>query len=131
MMLLGMALEKWAPSLGTTGPQLLIWGFFVSTVVLFHGTVTINSLSHIWGNRRYNTKDDSRNNWFLSIITLGEGWHNNHHHFPGAARQGFFWWEYDLTFYGLKVMSWLGLIWDLKPVPDAFKYAHLKIKPNK
>ena len=126
MMLLGMALERWAPSLGTTGPQLLIWGFFVSTVVLFHGTVTINSLSHIWGNRRYNTKDDSRNNWFLSIITLGEGWHNNHHHFPGAARQGFFWWEYDITFYGLKVMSWLGLIWDLKPVPDAFKYAHLK-----
>jgi len=131
MMLLGMALEKWAPSLGTTGPQMLIWGFFVSTVVLFHGTVTINSLSHIWGNRRYNTKDDSRNNWFLSIITLGEGWHNNHHHFPGAARQGFFWWEYDITFYGLKVMSWLGLIWDLKPVPESFKYAHLKIKPNK
>jgi stearoyl-CoA desaturase (Delta-9 desaturase) len=124
MLLLGMGLEKYAPALGTNGWQMLVWGFFVSTVVLFHGTVTINSLSHMWGSRRYNTKDDSRNNWFLAVITLGEGWHNNHHHYPGAARQGFFWWEYDPTYYGLKVMSWLGLIWDLKPVPEPFKSAH-------
>jgi stearoyl-CoA desaturase (Delta-9 desaturase) len=126
MLYLGKALEKYAPGLGTNGPQMLIWGFFVSTVVLFHGTVTINSLSHVWGSRRYKTKDDSRNNWFLAIITLGEGWHNNHHHYPGSARQGFFWWEYDLTYYGLKAMSWFGLIWDLKPVPENFKNAHLK-----
>jgi stearoyl-CoA desaturase (delta-9 desaturase) len=106
---------------GTSGMQMLIWGFFVSTVVLFHGTVTINSLSHVWGTRRYQTKDDSRNNWFLAIITLGEGWHNNHHHFPGSARQGFYWWEYDMTYYGLKVMSWCGLVWDLKPVPEFLK----------
>ncbi len=126
----GMALEKWAPGLGTNGMQMLVWGFFVSTVVLFHGTVTINSLSHVWGSRRYKTKDDSRNNWFLAIITLGEGWHNNHHHFPGAARQGFFWWEYDVTYYLLQAMSKLGLIWDLKPVPVEFKNAHLKYHAN-
>ena len=125
MLGLGIFLEKFAPSLGTNGPQMLIWGFFVSTVALFHGTVTINSLSHVWGTRRYKTNDDSRNNWFLAIITLGEGWHNNHHHFPGSARQGFFWWEYDLTFYGLKVLSWFGLIWDLKTVPESFKNAHI------
>jgi stearoyl-CoA desaturase (Delta-9 desaturase) len=114
---LGAALERWAPGLGTTGPQLLIWGFFVSTVVLFHATVTINSLSHVFGKRRYETRDSSRNNWLLALLTFGEGWHNNHHHFPGSARQGFRWWEIDLTYYTLKLMSWLGLVWDLKPVP--------------
>jgi len=86
-------------------------------VVLFHGTCTINSLSHVWGRRRYETKDTSRNNWFLAIITLGEGWHNNHHHYPASARNGFYWWEIDVTFYMLKTLSWLGLIWDLNPVP--------------
>ncbi len=132
MMALGIVLQKYAPSLGTSGPQMLIWGFFVSTVVLLHGTVTINSLSHVWGSRRYKTSDDSRNNWFLAIITLGEGWHNNHHHFPGSVRQGFFWWEYDLTYYGLKVLSWMGLIWDLKTVPESFKSSNLIVqKPNK
>ena len=91
-----------APGLGTSGPQLLVWGFFVSTVVLFHATVTINSLAHRFGRRRYATRDDSRNNWLLALITFGEGWHNNHHHFPGAARQGFHWWEFDLTWYVLR-----------------------------
>ena len=98
----GMALERWAPGLGTNGPQLLVWGFFVSTVVLFHATVTINSLAHRWGRRRYATRDDSRNNPWLALLTFGEGWHNNHHFFPGSARQGFFWWEFDLTWYGLR-----------------------------
>ena len=114
---LGGWLETHYPQLGTSAMQMLIWGYFVSTVVLFHGTVTINSLSHVWGSRRYKTKDDSRNNWFLAIITLGEGWHNNHHHFPGSTRQGFFWWEYDFTYYTLKAMSWVGLVWDIKGVP--------------
>jgi len=123
-------LGRWlGPEYGTSGAQMLIWGFFVSTVVLFHGTVTINSLSHVWGRRRYETKDDSRNNWLLSIITLGEGWHNNHHHFPGAARQGFFWWEYDVTYYVLRVMSWFGLVWDLKPVPPFLIGRNLRKKP--
>jgi stearoyl-CoA desaturase (delta-9 desaturase) len=114
---LGFALESLAPGLGTNGWQLLVWGFFVSTVVLFHGTCTINSLSHLFGSRRFATAESSRNNPLLALITFGEGWHNNHHHFPGAVRQGFYWWEYDLTYYGLKIMSWLGIIWGLNKVP--------------
>ena len=99
------------------GAQLLIWGFFISTVALYHGTFTVNSLAHVFGRRRYATRDDSRNNWFLAIITLGEGWHNNHHHFPGSVRQGFYWWEFDFTYYALRALAALGLIWELKTVP--------------
>ena len=114
---LGEALARWAPGLGTDGLQLLVWGFFVSTVLLFHATVTINSLAHRIGSRRYATRDDSRNNWWLALLTFGEGWHNNHHFFPGSARQGFRWWEIDLTWYGLRGLQALGLVRDLKPVP--------------
>ncbi len=99
------------------GWPFLIWGFFVSTVVLFHGTCLINSLAHQMGSRRYDTDDDSRNSFVLALITLGEGWHNNHHRFPGSARQGFFWWEVDITYYGLKFLQALGIIRDLRPVP--------------
>ena len=123
LFLLGGWLEAHRPEYGTSAAQLLIWGFFVSTVVLFHATVTINSFAHRFGSRRYKTRDDSRNNWLLALITFGEGWHNNHHHFPGSARNGFFWWEYDLTFYLLKLMSWCRLVWDLKPVPPQLKHA--------
>lgn len=126
LFVLGSVLESAAPSLETSGPQLLIWGFFVSTVVLFHVTVTINSFAHRFGRRRFATRDDSRNNWFLALLTFGEGWHNNHHHFPGSARQGFRWWEYDMTFYTLKLMSWLNLVWDLKPVPEAFRHPRVE-----
>jgi stearoyl-CoA desaturase (Delta-9 desaturase) len=118
---LGYLLKYYFPELNTSGPQLLIWGFFISTVVLFHITVTINSLAHVWGTRRFNTKDDSRNNALLALLTFGEGWHNNHHHFPGAARQGFRWWEYDFTYYVLRLMSLFRLVWDLKPVPANLK----------
>ena len=116
---LGAGLAVWAPGLGTSGMQMLVWGFVVSTVVLLHGTCTINSLAHVFGRRRYATPDDSRNSLLLSLVTLGEGWHNNHHHYPGSTRQGFFWWEIDLTYYGLLLLSWLGLISDLRPVPEA------------
>ena len=115
---LGVLLQTYAPGLGTSGSQMLIWGFFVSTVLLGHSTFTINSLSHLFGKRRYVTGDDSRNNWFLALLTFGEGWHNNHHHYPTATRQGFYWWEIDITYYGLFFLSKLGLIWDLKRVPD-------------
>ncbi|MFZ4701476.1 MAG: acyl-CoA desaturase, partial [Candidatus Methylumidiphilus sp.] len=118
---LGYTLEHLAPSLGTNGSQLLVWGFVISTVVLFHATFTINSLCHVWGNRRYNTRDDSRNNLWLALLTFGEGWHNNHHHYPRSARQGFFWWEIDLTYYLLKLLSWLGIIWELKPIPEGIR----------
>lgn len=99
------------------GLQLLIWGFFVSTVVLFHGTCTINSLAHRLGSRRYDTPDDSRNSLLLALVTLGEGWHNNHHRYPGAVRQGFRWWELDLTYYGLRLLALVRVIRDLRPVP--------------
>jgi stearoyl-CoA desaturase (delta-9 desaturase) len=95
----------------------LVWGLCISTVALWHGTFTINSLSHLWGWQRYKTTDTSRNNPILAIITLGEGWHNNHHRFQSSARNGFFWWEIDITYYILKLLSWVGLIWDLRPVP--------------
>ena len=124
---LGVLLQTYAPSLGTSGPQMLVWGFFISSVLLAHATFTINSLAHLFGKRRFETTDDSRNNWFLALITLGEGWHNNHHHYPTAARQGFYWWEIDFTFYGLVVLSKLGLIWDLKRVPDRI-LAHGRIE---
>lgn len=113
----GAWLDATWPGLGTSGAQMLVWGFFVSTVVLFHATVTINSLAHRFGTRRFPTRDDSRNNLWLALLTFGEGWHNNHHFFPGSARQGFRWWEVDLTWYGLRLMALLGLVRDLKPVP--------------
>jgi stearoyl-CoA desaturase (delta-9 desaturase) len=122
----GAWLDSHFPALDTSGPQMLVWGFFVSTVVLFHITVTINSLAHRWGSRRFATKDDSRNNWLLALLTFGEGWHNNHHHFPGSARQGFKWWEYDLTYYVLKAMSWVGLVWDLKAMPASMRETRLQ-----
>jgi stearoyl-CoA desaturase (delta-9 desaturase) len=100
--------------LGMSG---LFVGFFLSTVLLWHGTFTINSLSHVIGTRRYQTSDDSRNHWLLALITLGEGWHNNHHHYMLSTRQGFFWWEIDITYYTLKVMSWFGLVWKLREPP--------------
>ncbi|MDR3388093.1 MAG: acyl-CoA desaturase [Rudaea sp.] len=117
----GRWLQDAHPALGTSGAQMLIWGFFISTVVLFHASVTINSLAHRFGSRRYDTADGSRNNWLLALITFGEGWHNNHHHFPGAARQGFCWWELDMTYYLLRAMSACGLVWDLKPVPAGLR----------
>ena len=114
---LGALLHHVAPGLGTSGGQMMIWGFFVSTVVLFHATVTINSLAHAFGSRCYETNDDSRNNVWLALLTFGEGWHNNHHFFPGSSRQGFRWYQVDMTWYGLKLMSALGLVSGLKPVP--------------
>src|SRR5262249_36846914 len=117
LFLLGRWVGAAFPQTGTSGAQLLTWGFFVSTVALFHATVTINSLAHRFGSRRFATADDSRNNWLLALLTFGEGWHNNHHHFPGSARQGFYWREIDLTYYVLKTLAAVGLIWDLKTVP--------------
>ncbi|MDQ9820928.1 acyl-CoA desaturase [Acinetobacter bereziniae] len=115
------ALGEWLavvyPSLATSGLQLLVWGFVVSTVLLIHATLCINSLAHLYGSRDFETEDQSRNNLFLSIITLGEGWHNNHHYYAGSARQGFYWWQIDITYYLLKMMSWTGLVWGLKPIP--------------
>lgn len=115
---IGTAAAHLAPGLGTSGAQLFVWGFFVSTVFLLHGTLFINSLAHMLGRRRFETTDDSRNSSLLALITLGEGWHNNHHRYAHSARQGFYWYEIDVTFYLLRAMAAIGLIWDLKKVPD-------------
>lgn len=114
---LGELLAAFAPTLGTNGPQLLVFGVCISTVLLYHMTFSINSIAHRFGSRRFDTSDESRNNPLLALFTLGEGWHNNHHRYPGAARQGFRWWELDISWYLLRLMRALGLVWNLKPVP--------------
>jgi stearoyl-CoA desaturase (delta-9 desaturase) len=121
----GVLLDVLWPQLGVTGGQIFVWGFFVSTVVLLHATLCVNSLAHTVGGRRFETSDDSRNSLFLALVTLGEGWHNNHHRYMNAARQGFYWWEVDVSYYLLKALSWTGLIWDLKPVPASI-YAEVR-----
>ena len=95
----------------------VVWGFVISTVILYHTTFAINSLAHMFGRRRYETGESSKNSLWLAVITLGEGWHNNHHHYPLSARQGFFWWEFDPTYYTLIALSWFGLVWDIKAPP--------------
>jgi stearoyl-CoA desaturase (Delta-9 desaturase) len=97
----------------------LVVGFFWSTVAVYHATFCINSLAHVHGSMRYVTGDDSRNNWLLAFFTMGEGWHNNHHAYQASVRQGFRWWEIDPTFYIIKALSWLGVVWDLKSPPEA------------
>jgi len=99
------------------GWQVFVWGFFVSTVLVYHSTFMINSLAHVLGSRRYETKDDSRNNLPMAIFTMGEGWHNNHHFAPASSRLGFYWWEIDLAYYVLRALGALGVVWDLKQPP--------------
>jgi len=118
------------PESGTSGWQMLVWGFFISTFLLFHGTFTINSLGHVWGSRRFKTKDQSRNNAFLALVTLGEGWHNNHHRFAVSAKQGFYWWELDISYLLLKVLSWVGVVRDLNPVPERILNEGRESSPN-
>jgi len=96
----------------------LFIGFFLSTCLSWHGTFVINSLAHVVGTRRYATEDDSRNNFWLALVTFGEGWHNNHHHYQGSVRQGFYWWEIDITYYVLKALSLVGIVWDLRQPPE-------------
>jgi len=103
----------------------VVWGHFVPLVVTWHVTFTINSLAHVWGNRRYATKDDSRNNLVLALLTFGEGWHNNHHHYQRSARQGFYWWEIDLTYYVLKLLELVRIVRDVDGVPHHIREQRL------
>jgi len=113
------------------GWSTVVVGFLTSTVILYHGTFTINSLMHKIGKRRYRTKDHSRNNFILALITMGEGWHNNHHYYQGACRQGFFWWEIDPSFYVLKLLSFVGIVSDIRGVPDEVKFSDKRIDGKK
>lgn len=115
---LGTILNALFPDLGTSGWQMLVWAYVISTIMVFHGTFVINSLAHVVGKRRFKTRDDSRNSFVLALITFGEGWHNNHHKFPGSARQGLRWWEIDLSYYGLVILEKFGIIWDMNKGPD-------------
>jgi stearoyl-CoA desaturase (delta-9 desaturase) len=96
----------------------LVFGFFCSTVLLWHSTFLVNSASHVFGRRRYDTDDTSRNSLLIALVTGGEGWHNNHHHYQASARQGFFWWEIDFTWYFLKALRSIGIVRDLKVPPQ-------------
>jgi stearoyl-CoA desaturase (Delta-9 desaturase) len=107
------------PALGTDGWQFLVWGYVVSTVLLTHATLLVNSLAHVWGHRRFETRDESRNNALIALLTLGEGWHNNHHRYAASARQGFYWWQIDPSYWLLRALAAAGLIHDLRPVPAA------------
>jgi stearoyl-CoA desaturase (Delta-9 desaturase) len=118
MLALGRLLQLTAPGMNTSATQTLVWGFFISTVLVYHGTFVVNSLAHVFGWRRFPTKDGSRNNLLIALITFGEGWHNNHHFAPSSEQQGFYWWEIDFSHYILKTLSWLGLVWDLKAAPS-------------
>lgn len=100
------------------GWHYVVWGFFVSTFLLANLTYSINSLCHVWGRQRFHSEDTSRNNFILALLLLGEGWHNNHHKYQASARNGFYWWEIDITYYFIRLLSFVGLAWDLKTAPD-------------
>lgn len=118
LFILGTVLNLYFPSLGTSGLQLVMWGFFVSTVLVYHVTFLVNSATHMIGKKRFVTNDESRNSWWVALLTFGEGWHNNHHRWPLSARQGMYWWEFDLSYCVLRGLAGLGLVWDLKVYPQ-------------
>jgi stearoyl-CoA desaturase (delta-9 desaturase) len=121
-----LALAVWLAA-GWSG---LVVGFLISTVIGYHATFTINSLAHVMGRQRYVTGDDSRNSLLLALLTLGEGWHNNHHFFQGSVRQGFRWWEIDPTYYVLRGLAALGIVWDLQQPPRHVVSGERRLSPR-
>ncbi len=115
----GAGLNTYYPALGTSGMQMVMWGFFLSTILVYHVTFCVNSVTHIIGNKRFDNDDESRNSFWIALLTFGEGWHNNHHRWPLSARQGMYWWEFDLSYLLLRGLEKLGLVWDLKVYPKA------------
>lgn len=116
--LTGWLLERHAPGFHTSALQMLLYGYVLSTVSLYHATFSVNSLAHKFGRRRFNVKDESRNNFLVALITLGEGFHNNHHYYPASERQGFYWWEIDVAHICLKALARLRIVWDLNTPPE-------------
>jgi stearoyl-CoA desaturase (delta-9 desaturase) len=126
MFFIGLMLQRINPELHTSGPQMLAWGFFISTVLVHHAIYSANSIGHLFGSRRFESSDQSRNNVFVALLTFGDGWHNNHHFYQRSARHGFYWWEVDLTLYILKALSYLGIVWDVHtPPPRIFVEKHV------
>jgi stearoyl-CoA desaturase (delta-9 desaturase) len=117
MFFFGFTLQRMKPELHTSGLQMLAWGFFISTVLVHHAIYSANSIGHLFGSRRFESSDQSRNNLFVALLTFGDGWHNNHHYYQRSARHGFYWWEVDLTLYILKALSYLRIVWDLQTPP--------------
>jgi stearoyl-CoA desaturase (delta-9 desaturase) len=126
----GMILQRVTPELNTSGLQMLTWGFFISTVLVHHAIYITNSIGHLFGSRRFNSADTSRNNLIVALLTFGDGWHNNHHYYQRSARHGFYWWEIDLTHYILKGLSWLGIVWDLHLPPERI-YAKISVEKTR
>jgi stearoyl-CoA desaturase (delta-9 desaturase) len=122
---IGAGLSHYLPAWGTSGFQLVVWGFFVGTVLLYHCTFSVNSVTHIFGRRRFETRDNSRNCWPVALITMGEGWHNNHHYCPSSERHGFRWWEIDISHYVLKLLCWMRVVWDLRSPPKLLLDTHV------
>jgi stearoyl-CoA desaturase (delta-9 desaturase) len=114
----GALLDMLRPGWGVSGPQFLFYGFFLSTVAVYHVTFCINSVAHLYGTKRYEVDDDSRNNWILGLLAMGEGWHNNHHRYSVCTRQGFRWWEIDLSYLILRLLQRLGIVWDIREPPQ-------------
>ncbi|MFL5300738.1 MAG: acyl-CoA desaturase [Anaeromyxobacteraceae bacterium] len=112
------------------GAPALLWGYFVSTVLLWHATFLVNSLAHVIGRRRYDTDDASRNSLVIALLTMGEGWHNNHHHYQSTANQGWYWWEIDLTYYVLRALAAVGVVRDLRLPPAAVRDARGPAAPT-
>jgi stearoyl-CoA desaturase (Delta-9 desaturase) len=108
----------------------LVWGFVVSTVLLYHAVFAVNSLCHLFGRRHYDTAEDSRNNLLVAVLTLGEGWHNNHHHYQSSANQGFFWWEIDVSYYLIRLLGLAGLVWDVRR-PSEKALRHRALEPER
>jgi stearoyl-CoA desaturase (delta-9 desaturase) len=127
---LGALLSRLAPGLHTSASQMLVWGFVLPTIALYHSTFAVNSVAHLFGSRRFETSDDSRNNWFVSVLTLGEGWHNNHHQFPNSARQGLFAKEVDLTWWLIATLKLVGLASEVRTVPERALLAARRALPD-
>ena len=121
----------WAAGGRELGASLVAWGFFVRIVFVWHATWLVNSAAHMWGYRNYNTEDQSRNTWWVALVTSGEGWHNNHHADPRSASHGHKWWEVDPTFTGLRLLEAVGLVWDLrKPMVRALDNKRVGKEPE-
>jgi len=131
MFFIGFFLQRLKPELHTSGLQLLAWGFFISTVLVHHAVYSANSFCHLFGSRRFESSDQSRNNVIVALLTFGDGWHNNHHFYQRSARHGFYWWEVDPTLYILKALSYLGIVWDLHFPPQRIFAEAASSKPLK